>query len=216
MKKTATKTRILDAAQAEFSAKGYEGASIRGIAERAGVQLAAIRYHIGSKEQLFRAVFERHADAVSRRRDAIIAELQAQGGGDSIEDIIRTITGPVLDIHFESREGRAFAKLMANTVSNPDERSSALTAEIFDPVSQEMIEKIQTAVPDLDRRNAFWSFFLTVGAMAMACSNGERLRRISAGLCDPDDADETIEALVTFAAGGARALAAKSRRKAAE
>ncbi|MFN3231107.1 MAG: TetR/AcrR family transcriptional regulator [Alphaproteobacteria bacterium] len=213
MTKPDTKTRILEAAQTEFSAKGYEGASIRGIADRAGVQLAAVRYHLGSKDELFKAVFERHAEAVADRRARILADLEAAGRGDQIEDVIETIIGPVLAFRFDSKEGRAFAKLMANTVSNPDDRSRALTKSIFDPAAEALVDRIRAAVPGLSRRDAYWSFFLSVGAMAMACSNGERLSRISDGLCNPDDPDETLEALVTFAAGGAMALARKGQPK---
>ena len=45
-----TRERILDAAEAVFMAHGYEGASMRQITGEAGVNLAAVNYHFGSKE----------------------------------------------------------------------------------------------------------------------------------------------------------------------
>jgi TetR/AcrR family transcriptional regulator, regulator of cefoperazone and chloramphenicol sensitivity len=53
-----TRRRILDAAIEVFAADGYEGASTRTLAERAGVNLPAIQYYFGSKEGLYRAVVE--------------------------------------------------------------------------------------------------------------------------------------------------------------
>jgi len=46
--------RILETALALFAAEGFEGASTREIAERAGVNLPAIQYYFGSKEGLYR------------------------------------------------------------------------------------------------------------------------------------------------------------------
>ena len=53
-----TRRRILETALEIFAAEGYEGASTRNLAERAGVNLPAIQYYFGSKEGLYRAVIE--------------------------------------------------------------------------------------------------------------------------------------------------------------
>jgi AcrR family transcriptional regulator len=50
---TGTQEAILDAARAAFSESGYEGATIRSIAGRAGVDPALVHHYFGSKEQLF-------------------------------------------------------------------------------------------------------------------------------------------------------------------
>jgi TetR/AcrR family transcriptional regulator, regulator of cefoperazone and chloramphenicol sensitivity len=53
-----TRRRILETALEIFASEGYEGASTRHLAERAGVNLPAIQYYFGSKEGLYRAVIE--------------------------------------------------------------------------------------------------------------------------------------------------------------
>ncbi len=53
MSHDATKVRLLEAAGEEFAAKGFEGATVRDICERAGANQAAINYHFGSKEHLY-------------------------------------------------------------------------------------------------------------------------------------------------------------------
>jgi AcrR family transcriptional regulator len=50
-----TRQRLIDAALVVFGAYGFEGASTRVIAERAGANLAAIPYYFGGKEGLYRA-----------------------------------------------------------------------------------------------------------------------------------------------------------------
>jgi len=60
-----TRASILDAAIAEFAARGFEGASIRAIADRLGLQHPLITYHYRSKDILWRAAAE-HAFAQIR------------------------------------------------------------------------------------------------------------------------------------------------------
>jgi TetR/AcrR family transcriptional regulator len=60
-----TKASILNAAIAEFAERGFDGASIRGIADRLGLQHPLITYHYRSKDILWRAAAE-HAFAQIR------------------------------------------------------------------------------------------------------------------------------------------------------
>ena len=57
-----TKRALLDAAQAEFAAKGLEGARVSEIAERAGVNKQLISYYFGGKEGLYEAILQRWYD----------------------------------------------------------------------------------------------------------------------------------------------------------
>ncbi len=50
-------TKIKEAARQVFLAQGYEGTTVRQIAEAAGVNLAMINYYFRSKEQLFRSIY---------------------------------------------------------------------------------------------------------------------------------------------------------------
>ena len=69
-----TRRRILDTALEVFAAEGYEGASTRLLAERAGVNLPAIQYYFGSKEGLYRAVI----DSIVEHTEAHMAPLAAR------------------------------------------------------------------------------------------------------------------------------------------
>ncbi|MBD0293106.1 MAG: TetR/AcrR family transcriptional regulator [Jiangellaceae bacterium] len=53
-----TKGEILAAARVEFAERAYDGASVRGIAARAGVDPALVHHYFGTKEQLFLAAME--------------------------------------------------------------------------------------------------------------------------------------------------------------
>jgi AcrR family transcriptional regulator len=53
-----TRREILKAAEESFAASGFVGATTREVAARAGVNVATLHYHFGSKERLYRAVLE--------------------------------------------------------------------------------------------------------------------------------------------------------------
>ena len=57
--------QIVEAAIAEFQEKGYSGASMDGISERARVSKRTVYNHFDSKETLFRAINQRLADRVN-------------------------------------------------------------------------------------------------------------------------------------------------------
>ncbi|QJY49487.1 TetR family transcriptional regulator [Pseudonocardia broussonetiae] len=50
-----TRSALLDAARAAFAERGYDGATVRHIAERAGVDAAMVNHWFGGKEALFTA-----------------------------------------------------------------------------------------------------------------------------------------------------------------
>jgi AcrR family transcriptional regulator len=211
-----TKKRILDAAQHEFAEHGYHGTSIRNIAQRADVKLGAIRYHHGSKNDLFEAVLGRHAGVVASAR-AAVGEAQDQAGTPpTIEDVVRLFLEPVLDVRHHTEDGIAFARMMANTVSDPSEQTANVTKKLFDPAAPEMLRRLQQAAPMLEGPELYWSFFLSIGALAMTCRNGDRLVRLSNEQANPEDMDEVVDNLITFAAGGVAALADKAEAKKAE
>lgn len=59
-----TKQLLLDAAEVLFSERGYEAIGIREIVDRAGANLAAIKYHFGSKRDLYNETVRRLLDRV--------------------------------------------------------------------------------------------------------------------------------------------------------
>jgi AcrR family transcriptional regulator len=64
------RARIRDAALEEFAAKGVRGATVRGIATRAGVSPALVQHHFGTKDGLRRACDEHVLGYIRREADA--------------------------------------------------------------------------------------------------------------------------------------------------
>jgi AcrR family transcriptional regulator len=85
---TQTRDDILAAARNQFGQRGYNGATIRGIAAEAGVNPALVHHFFGSKEQVFVAALNLPITP------STITEVITQGPRDQIgERIVRTFLG---------------------------------------------------------------------------------------------------------------------------
>ncbi len=83
-----TKARILAAAEEVFAGKGFQGASTREIAARAGVNISSLHYHWESKETLYFAVFRNIYDGiVDLLRNTLAPLLVRQGKREQVIDV---------------------------------------------------------------------------------------------------------------------------------
>jgi AcrR family transcriptional regulator len=83
MQMTDKKAHIINHAVELFAEKGFEGASIRDLAARAGVNVAMVNYYFGSKEKLFEAMVE---DRASYTR-GLLDEIASNPGHSDLEKI---------------------------------------------------------------------------------------------------------------------------------
>jgi AcrR family transcriptional regulator len=81
-----TRARILDAAQAAFGERGFDGASIRDIASRAGVDPALVHHYFGTKQRLFIAAMRFPVDV-----SEVVPRLLAGGGPGVGERFVRFV-----------------------------------------------------------------------------------------------------------------------------
>ncbi|MER6208941.1 MULTISPECIES: TetR family transcriptional regulator [unclassified Streptomyces] len=82
-----TRDRILTAAREEFSERGYEKTSVRGIAKAAGVDPALVHHYFGTKEQIFEAAVE-VAFAPAQNAPETVAEGPLDGVGERLTRFI--------------------------------------------------------------------------------------------------------------------------------
>lgn len=77
----ASRSRILDTTESLFIALGYKRTSMRQIAGEAKVSLAAMNYHLGSKEGLMREVIRRRLNLPQQRVPASAGRTGNRSGG---------------------------------------------------------------------------------------------------------------------------------------
>ena len=102
--------QIIDTAQRLFSLKGFDGTSVRDIAEEAGVNVAMISYYFGSKEKLLEAIFEIKIGRVQMRVEELLKD-------NSISTIQKINT--LVDEHIEKMmDSQQFYKIMISEQIN--------------------------------------------------------------------------------------------------
>lgn len=104
-----TKTALLDAAREVFVERGYEGATVRSIAAKAGVDAAMVNHWFGSKENLFaQAVLELPFDPV-----VLVARLLDGPPEETGDRIVRTFIAV-----WDATGGGPFAALVRSVTSH--------------------------------------------------------------------------------------------------
>src|SRR5213594_506336 len=163
-----TRSRILDVAEELFGEQGLDRVSIRDITRKAKVNLAAINYHFGSKEDLVVAVFERRVVPVNEARLAALDLVEKSAGKriPKLEAILEAFICPALQASLKaSRGGTAFSKLFGRCLSEPSPEVEALLKKQFEPLVERMNAALMRALPQLSRSEIFWRMKFTFGAL---------------------------------------------------
>jgi AcrR family transcriptional regulator len=108
-----TKDRILYAAEELFAQHGFASTSLRQVTSRADVNIAAVNYHFGSKENLVNEVFRRRMDDMSRERLAALQRAVAEAHPGELEPILAAFVEPALAMAQDRHGGGAFIRVIA-------------------------------------------------------------------------------------------------------
>ena len=138
---TDTKEQILDVAERLFADRGFHATPLRDITSEAGVNLASVNYHFGSKEALLAAVLERRLSPVNARRLELLDAIEAAAGtgAPNAEEVIRAFLSPPFQKRHEwGAGGDNFLRLLG-TYSLGNERA----------VSRHLLPTVQRDPPSL-------------------------------------------------------------------
>ncbi len=195
-----TRERILDAAELVFAQHGFEGASIRDIASKAGVQGALVHHHGGSKDNLFFVVVARRADELAARRLAAL-EAQKALGDLKLRGVLAAFIGPFIGLTTHSgAHWRAYGRLIAHVSS--DERWRPISEACFDPTAKIFLEEIAKVLPNAPQQQVSAGFVFMVSSMLSISASKWRIQDLAQA---PDD-DDLTETLLEFCAAGFEAI----------
>lgn len=202
--------RILDAAEALFSARGIDATSLRAVTRDAKVNLAAVHYHFGCKQALLDAVVDRCAKPVNDERMAELARVQAAAGpaGASAEDILRAFLIPgvrTLEASGDRRSG--LSRLVARIEAQPSEIVEAIWRKHFGEVGQHFLEALQQALPQLPPRVVADRFRFALGTLSHLFSGNFDLDIIPGHPPQPESDPYRVAGVLDFLVAGLEARA---------
>lgn len=186
------------AAEAEFADHGFDGVSVRQIALRADVPVALINYHYGSKEGLYRAIFEMRAPMIIDQRMAGLRLAEMEPDQErKVEMIVKAVLVP--NLHMRSTEkNSSYARILAREVADPKSHHRKVIGEFFDPVAYRVTEALHKAMPDRTIEEIHWGYQAMLGVMVYTMADTGRISRLSGGRCDPEDEMTTSTHLVAL------------------
>jgi AcrR family transcriptional regulator len=142
-----TKERILGAAELLFAQRGFDGASLRQLTAAAGVNLAAVNYHFGSKDKLVEQVFRHRLDALNERRLTALAKV-AGAAGTTLEDVLDAYIRPALDLSHDDN-GALFMRVLARAYAEHDDRLRQFLSTHYGHVMRQFTAEFARLLPDL-------------------------------------------------------------------
>jgi len=211
-----TRTRILDAAEELFMQQGFGGTSMRLLTSKAGVNLAAVNYHFGSKDALIEAVFRRRLDPMNTARIAALEVLETSGTPDA-DAIIRAFVGASLRMLEDAKGGgRNFIRLLGRTYTEPAKGIRHLIGQMYAPTMQRYKAALERALPHMPREELVWRMHFMFGTLAYTLAATDTVQLI-AGSKPEDRYDARLleNRLTAFLASGLSAPLKSSIKKAA-
>lgn len=203
----ATKRKILDTAEIFFATKGIAGTSIRTIVREAGVNIAAIHYHFGSKVSLFEAVLARRLAPVNEERLRLLRELEEEfpAGNLPLERIIEAFIAPVVLMRFHPlHDGDLFPRLLGRARIEHDKEIMKVLHSIFETIIERFAAAFGRALPELDRDEIVWRMHCMVAVMSFTMIIPKDDDGFMHRYIDLQDPQTVIDRLIAFTAAGMR------------
>ena len=197
-----TKERILGAAEELFAQHGFSGTSLRQVTSRADVNIAAVNYHFGSKENLVNEVFRRRMDEMSERRIRELRAAQEESPGQ-LEPILRAFIEPALALTLD-KHGSAFVRVLARAYAEKNDRLRKFLSDNYGSVLREFAKAIAPCLPKLGKEELYWRMDFVAGALTYAMADFGLIKR-PAGVSERSHCDKAAEHLIRFASAGLRA-----------
>ena len=195
-----TKDRILGAAEELFAQHGFLGTSLRQVTSRADVNIAAVNYHFGSKENLINEVFRRRMDDMSRQRLAQLEQACREHPGD-LDAVLAAFVEPALALARDRQGGVAFIRVIARAYAEKNDGLRQFLSEQYGHVLREFARAIAQCVPRLDKEQLYWRLDFLSGALTYAMSDFGLIKR-PAGVSEVAHRKRAAEELIRFAAAG--------------
>jgi AcrR family transcriptional regulator len=212
-----TKTRILDAAELLFTEHGFEATSLRSLTAAAGVNLAAVNYHFGTKEELFQAVLTRRLDPMNQERIELLERVEREAGGKpaSVEKVIFAMLIPALRLaRDEERGGKNFLRVLGRAYADPAPFIRHFLSEQYAGMIGRYKEAFLRALPHLSRQELTWRLHFVMGALSYTLAGTDALKlfsQVSPG--EHDDDELLLQRLAPFLVAGLKAPALNDTRK---
>ena len=177
------RTRLLDAAAEIFGTYNLEGATTRQLAERAGVNQAAIPYYFGGKEGLYLATIEHFFSVHAPKIGSVVGEIESKlatkdvDQGDALS-LLKKLLETMLEVLLRQQNNHSFGRIIIREQMKP--------TKAFDLIYERVIRHVHQTISTLlaiildrepDDRSVIFRAQMIVGQILVFLSGRETIRR---------------------------------------
>lgn len=170
-----TRDRILDAAERLFAAHSIEEVTLRDVTSAASVNLAAVHYHFGSRDDLLRAILVRRMTPLLEERKRRLSLLPRDGAKRKrIEHIVRAFIEPSLEYDCSNDNylvHRLITRLAIYEERDPIDLFQFTLAETH----AKFLDALASVLPDIGREPLGYRFEFMLGLLSHATALRARL-----------------------------------------
>lgn len=201
MRPVDTKNRLLEAAERLFASEGLSRTSLRAITCEAGVNVAAVHYHFGSKDELLVELLRRRIAPMNKERLARLEAIETRAGNGPLPlgPVLRAFIEPAFRFRSEISGHEHLGRLFGRLYAEPEEILESTLREIFEDVATRFRQAFSRAVPGVDATELDWRYHFMVGVVVHTLM-GRREMQTPTDSNPPDH--EIIDRVVAFTAAG--------------
>jgi len=199
-----TRDQILGAAWKLFSEKGFESVSVRDVTNEAGVNLASVSYHFGSKAGLIQEVVKKILNPANMERLQLLeAHSIKHGGVDKIplRDICDAFVRPIAFPEGHGGNEQILACLAARYLIEQDYDVPTPALKMFNDVFRAFIMAIKYQLPELENNVILDRLLYSTGAMIHHRTFAKLAAKI-VGEPPVDDREKLYRNLLDFCVAG--------------
>jgi AcrR family transcriptional regulator len=196
-----TRTAILAAAERLYADRGFGDVTLRDIVAEANVNLAAVNYHFGSKDELIAELFVTRSIQLNRERLRLLQAAEEQGGGRaSIDAVLCALVGPTLRgcLGPENQRSTAARFMIRVSIESVPPIRRIRNREIDH--LRKFIAAMRRSLSGHSDVELYWGLHFALAMAQQTVRDSERLTKLSEGQCDVDDVEGIIERVVSVAA----------------
>ena len=199
----ATKAAVFNAAERLFALHGFQNVSVRDITAEAGVNLASVNYHFGSKDALLFEIFRRRTSELNRERARMLHEANARHDGKPpVREILECYFAPPLRWAAPDNDRRISVQFIIRARS---EGTADMREVLRNDVShlERFANALMAARPDLPKEDVYWRLHFVLGMVHNnRFAEFDRLHHLSGGLTREGDVDALLRRMLDFAEAG--------------
>lgn len=166
---TKTQLKIIDSAEHLFACHGIHTTTLRMITSTAKVNLAAVNYHFGNKENLIQAVLLRRLIPLNNERqqqlERVLREAESLSQPANVKQILHSFIMPTILFGRQNEACKDFMTIVSTMIMNPHNEFRQLFISIMVPLLKQLLQELSKTLPHIQPNTLYLRLQFSLGAM---------------------------------------------------